>query len=137
MKTLLSTVLPARLEYLKGLVQSVSDCALSQGFDGIRIGEINLALEEAFVNICNYSYPAKTGDATITCQTDDNRLIIEISDSGIPFDITQLADHDITAPAEARKIGGLGIFLIKKMMDAVTYRREQDRNILNLIVTKK
>lgn len=137
METLLSTVLPARLEHLDELMKSVSDCALSQGFDRKRVGGIELAVEEAFVNICNYSYPGKTGDAAITCRLDNNRFIIEISDSGIPFNITQLSDPDITAPTEARKIGGLGIFLMKKMMDAVTYRREGDRNVLNLIVTKE
>ena len=137
METLLSTVLPARLEHLEELVKSVSDCARSQGFDRKRIGEIELAVEEAFVNICRYSYPGKTGDAAISCRLDNNRFMIEIADSGIPFDITQLSDPDITAPVEARGIGGLGIFLVKKMMDAVTYRREGDRNVLNLIVMKE
>src|SRR5574340_1206235 len=137
METLLSTVLPARLEHLDELVKSVSDCARSQGFDQKRIGAIELAVEEAFVNICNYSYPGKEGNAAVTCRLDENRFILEIADSGIPFDITQLSDPDITAPAEAREIGGLGIFLMKKMMDEVTYRREGDRNVLNLIVVKE
>ncbi len=137
METLLSTVLPARLEYLEELVKSVSDCARAQGFDRKRTGAIELAVEEAFVNICNYSYPGTTGDVAITCRFDQNRFIMEIADSGIPFDITQLSDPDITAPAEAREIGGLGIFLMKKMMDAVTYRREGNRNVLNLIVGKE
>lgn len=136
MDTLLSLVLPARLEYLEELEKSVSGCAISQGFDLKRTNEIKLAIEEAFVNICNYSYPTKTGDVAITCQFENNRFIIEISDSGIPFDITKRADPDINASTEARKIGGLGIFLIKKMMDEVTYRREEGRNILNLIVIK-
>jgi anti-sigma regulatory factor (Ser/Thr protein kinase) len=68
---------------------------------------------------------------------ENNRLIIEISDSGIPFDITKKADPDINASTEVREIGGLGIFLIKKMMDEVRYRREEGRNILDLIVTKE
>lgn len=137
METLLSTVLPARLEHLEELVKSVSDCARSRGFDRKRTGAIELAVEEAFVNICNYSYPGTTGDVAITCRLDQNRFIMEIADSGIPFDITQLSDPDITAPAEAREIGGLGIFLMKKMMDGVAYRREGNRNVLNLIVEKQ
>jgi anti-sigma regulatory factor (Ser/Thr protein kinase) len=70
------------------------------------------------------------------CKIHGNRLIIEIIDSGIPFDITSLPDPNITADADQRKIGGLGAFLIKKMVDEVRYRRENNRNILSLIIEK-
>ncbi len=136
METLLSAVLPARLEHLEELLKAVSDCARSQGFDQKRIGEMELAIEEAFVNICNYAYPEKTGEAALTCRLDKERFIMEIVDSGLPFDVTQLSDPDITAQPEEREIGGLGIFLMKQLMDEVTYRREGDRNVLTLIVRK-
>ncbi len=137
METLLSTVLPASLEHLEELMKAVSDCARSQGFDPERIGEIELAVEEAFVNICSYSYPGKAGNVAFACRLDNKRFIIEMTDSGLPFDLTQLSDPDLAAPPEEREIGGLGIFLMKKLMDGVTYRREGDRNILNLIVLKE
>ena len=137
MKTLLSLVLPAKLDNLDEAMKSVSGCAMAQGFDSKRSNEIKLAVEEAFVNICHYSYPTKTGEVGIICRIEDNHFIIEISDSGIPFDITKRADPDINAATETREIGGLGIFLIKKLMDRVTYRREAGKNILALVVRKE
>jgi serine/threonine-protein kinase RsbW len=136
MKVLMTLELPAKLENLERWVKSISDCAESQGFDRKRISGIELAAEEAFVNICNYSYPGKPGDVEVICELDGNRFIIEIIDSGIPFDMTSLPDPDITADVDDRKIGGLGILLIKKMVDEVRYRRENNRNILNLIIEK-
>lgn len=132
----MTIALPAKLDNLERWMKSVSDCAKSQGFDRKRISEIELAAEEALVNSCNYSYPGKTGDVEVICKLDGNRFIIEIIDSGIPFDITSLPDPDITADADKRKIGGLGAFLTKKMVDEVRYRREDNRNILNLIIEK-
>jgi len=128
--------LPAKIENLKRWTQSVLECARAQKFEGKRIQEIELALEEALVNICNYSYPEKTGEVEINCKLDGRHFIIEIIDSGIPFDITSVSDPDLTSNVEERKIGGLGIFLVKKMVDEVRYRREKDQNILNLIIKK-
>ena len=71
------------------------------------------------------------------CQIDRGRFIIEIIDSGIPFDVTATPDPDVTAGIQEREPGGLGIFFMKKMMDEVRYRRENDRNILTLIIQKR
>ncbi len=136
MKVLTTITLPAKLGNLEGWLKSVSDCAESQGFDRKRMREIEVATEEALVNICNHSYPEEPGDAEVVCELDGNRFIIEIIDSGTPFDITSLPDPDVTADIDKRKIGGLGVFLLKKMVDEVRYRRENNRNILNLIVEK-
>jgi serine/threonine-protein kinase RsbW len=136
MKVLLSLRLSARLENLGRCKESVADCARTQGFDQKRIQEVELALEEALVNIFNYAYPETPGDIEINCKLENGRFIIEIIDSGIPFDMTSLSDPDLTADVEERKIGGLGIFLVKKMVDEVRYRREKDQNILNLIIKK-
>lgn len=137
MQILFSTNLLAKLENLERLIRSVSVCARAQGFDRERISEIELATEEAFVNICNYSYPEKTGEVEISCKLDDSHFIIEIIDSGIPFDITSLSVPDTSGDIDERRIGGLGVFFIKKMMDEVRYFRENERNILNLIVKKE
>lgn len=136
MKVLFSIHLPAKLENLESLTESVSNCAREQGFDQKRINEIELATEEALVNICNYSYPEKPGDVEINCKSDDSHFMIEMIDSGKPFDVTSLSDPDLTPNIDERKIGGLGVFLIKKMMDGVRYRRENDQNILDLIIKK-
>jgi len=134
MQTLLKIKLPARIEHLERYRTVVSECAKEQGVAQERIFEIELAIEEAFVNICNYSYPEKPGDVEINCKIDDSHFTIEMIDSGIPFDVTLLPDPNLTANIDERKIGGLGVFLIKRMMDEVRYHRENDQNILDLII---
>jgi len=136
MRLLLNIKLPAKLENLGRWMEAVSECAKEQGFDQKKIGKIELALEEALVNICNYSYPEEPGSAEVSCKQDNRRFIIEIVDSGIPFDMTSLPAPDVTSSIEKRKIGGLGIFLIKKMVDGVKYRRKGSLNILNLTMKR-
>jgi anti-sigma regulatory factor (Ser/Thr protein kinase) len=118
------------------MIMSVSGWARDKGFPRERISEIELAAEEALVNIVNYSYPGKPGGVEIMGKLDGNFFIIEIIDSGIPFDITSVPDPDISANADDRKVGGLGVFLMKRMVDELRYRRENDRNILELIFKK-
>jgi len=136
MRILLNIKLPAKLENLGRWMDAVSECAREQGFDQKKIGKIELALEEALVNICNYSSPEDPGNAEVKCKQDNSRFIIEIVDSGIPFDMTSLPAPDLSSSIEKRKIGGLGIFLIKKMVDEVKYRREGRFNILNLSIKR-
>ena len=136
MRILLTINLPAKLENLERWMNAVSECARKQGYDQKRISKIELALEEALVNICKYSYPEEPGNAEVSCKQDNCRFIIEIVDSGIPFDMTSLPAPDITSSVEQRKIGGLGIFLIKKTVDEVEYRREGNFNILNLTINR-
>jgi len=136
MDVLLTIALPAKLENLESLMESVSKCARTQGFDQKKVNKIELAIEEVLVNIFNYSYPEKPGEVEINCKMENGRFIIEIIDSGIPFDMTSLSDPDLTADVEERKIGGLGIFLVKRMVDELRYRREGSRNILSLVFEK-
>ncbi len=136
MEALISLKLPARLENLEPWMRAVSDCARGLGFDQKRISEMELAIEEALVNICSYSYPEGQGDAEIICNADNHDFVVEIIDSGIPFDMTELPDPDTHADISERRIGGLGILFIRKMTNEVHYHREGDRNILNLVFRK-
>ena len=136
MAVLTSLKVSTKMENLGRLIESVSGCAKAQGFDQERISKIELATEEALVNIVRYAYPEGPGDVEMICQVDRGRFIIEIIDSGIPFDVTAMPDPDVTAGIEERELGGLGIFLIRRMMDEVRYRREDNRNILTLIIQK-
>jgi len=126
--------LAAKLENLEMLIQSVTTCAREQGFSDNKLPVIELAVEEAFVNICKYAYHYGEGAVEIRCKLDDDRFIIEIIDWGMPFDITSLPDPDITQDISERKIGGLGVFFIKKMSDDIRYRREDNKNILTLVI---
>ena len=127
--------LPAKRENLEKFSEQILQCAEKQGIDRKRLMQINLSLEEVLVNICDYSYRDNEGDIEVICGLDnDNRFVIEITDSGIPFDIDSFDEPDLNADISERKVGGLGIYLIKKMMDDIQYRFEDNKNILKLIV---
>ena len=121
---------------------------LSEWIDSLSLPEeivmpINLALEEAVSNVMLYAYPGKSGQLFVECnkavshQPSAVSLIFTITDSGVPFDPTQQKEADITLSAEEREIGGLGIHLVKQIMDEVRYERTEDKNILTLVKTVK
>ena len=102
-------------------------------FDTTTTMQMNLAIEEAVVNVMNYAYPkGEQGDIRILAQASDQRLKITISDSGVPFDPTTRQAVDTTLPADERPIGGLGIHLINQLMDSINYERKDNKNILTL-----
>ena len=97
--------------------------------------QTQLAVEEIFVNIAHYAYKDKTGEVNVLCELDKEKNLFTIifEDTGIPFDPLKRDDPDVTATAEERNIGGLGIFLTKKLMDEVHYENKDGKNILTLI----
>ena len=96
---------------------------------------ICVALEEVFVNVARYAYPDSEGDMTLHIGFDEQTrdVTFRMTDKGVPFDPLKKPDPDITLSAEEREIGGLGIFITKKTMDAVTYAYENGENILTMI----
>jgi sigma-B regulation protein RsbU (phosphoserine phosphatase) len=115
------------------LVEHVDAACEAVGFDMSTTMQINLAIEEAVVNVIDYAYPVGTkGDICIEFVAGEEGLVVTISDSGAPFDPTTRGEVDTTLSAEERSIGGLGIMLMRRYMDSTEYRREGDRNILTL-----
>jgi len=125
--------LPAVLDNLEKLISFISECAGKQGYSPAELRRIELAVEEVLVNICRYAYPAGTGDIEVNCKVGSDSSLIEIIDTGIPFDCSTETCPDIEANVCDRKLGGLGIFLVHKMVDKVAYRREGNKNILTLL----
>ncbi|MBQ6265002.1 MAG: SpoIIE family protein phosphatase [Clostridia bacterium] len=97
--------------------------------------QVDLSVEEIFVNIANYAYGNGTGTAEISVKSDGGEITVMLKDSGIPYNPLKKPDPDITLSTEERPIGGLGIFLTKKNMDTVTYEYSNNQNILTM--TKK
>jgi anti-sigma regulatory factor (Ser/Thr protein kinase) len=97
--------------------------------------QIEIAVEEIFVNIANYAYAPETGYATVCVDVTPDPASIKLVfiDEGVPYDPLAKDDPDITLSAEERDIGGLGIFMAKKNMDEIYYERRDDQNILTLI----
>ena len=122
-----------QIELLAEYIDSIADEA---GINPSLAMSLNLALEEAVTNVIMYAYPEGTdGTVDIITEANDGLLTFIIKDSGKAFDPTQKEDADVTLSAEERQIGGLGIFLVKQIMDTVNYQRLDGQNILTL--TKK
>ena len=127
--------LPAHLESLTRGLAFVVDCATAEGFPPRRITEIELAVEEALVNICQYAYPDRTGEVEVRCARDETpHFLIEIVDTGVHFDLLSVPTVNFPADPTQLQIGGLGIPLILALVDRVTYHRNGTQNILQLAV---
>ena len=96
--------------------------------------QIDIAIDELFGNIAHYAYNPETGPATVRVEVDGDipAVIITFIDNGKPYDPLSAEDPDITLSAEDRKIGGLGVFLVKKTMDDVNYEYRDGQNILRI-----
>ncbi len=101
--------------------------------DATRI-QIQIAVEELFVNIASYAYPSGEGEVIVQCRTEQNpsAITIRFRDRGTPFDPLNKPDADITLSAEEREIGGLGIFMVKELMDGVDYAYRDGENVLTI-----
>lgn len=97
--------------------------------------QICVAVEEIFVNIAHYAYTDGSGMMRLAVWTDRDSIILRFRDCGMPFDPLSIEEPDITLSASERKIGGLGIFMVRKSMDDISYVYENGQNVLTL--TKK
>lgn len=96
--------------------------------------QLQIAVEELFVNIASYAYAPGHGDAVIGCRVEEDppSITVQLRDWGKPFDPLAKKDADVTLSAEDRDIGGLGIYMVKNSMDAVDYKREDGQNVLTI-----
>ena len=125
--------LPNDVQATTELGMFVDEVCENVGFDMSTTLKLNLAIEEAVVNVMNYAYPAGTkGDVDIDAEANDELLKFVISDSGTPFDPTTQGEVDTTLSVEERGIGGLGIHLIRQIMDTINYERVDGKNVLTL-----
>ncbi len=116
-----------RIEEVTAFVEAF----LNEAGAGARtVAEVNVAVDEIFSNIVNYS---GADTAKVTCGNADGKLIVSFADNGTPYNPLEKEDPDITLSVEEREIGGLGIFMVKKTMDEVSYAYRDGRNILTLV----
>jgi len=106
-----------------------NDCSMKANM------QIDIIIDELFGNIANYAYAPDTGEATVSVDFLDEpkRVAIAFEDSGVPYDPLKKDDPDITLSAEERDIGGLGIFMVKSMVEEIKYEFENGKNILTII----
>jgi len=123
----------ARLENLPLMLEQVTGWARGCGLDGKKTRNLELAAEEALVNVYTYAYRQGEGKVTLDCRCRRARgLVLEIRDRGRAFDPLESRPPELDLDIEQRDVGGLGIFMLRQLVDRVGYRRSRGRNVLTL-----
>ena len=124
-----------KVPFIDRKVATVSLRTMKEGFnlDAKTTKQLTLAIEEAMVNAMTYAYPADTrGSITLEAESDGKHLKFILTDSGNPFDPTSVREADTSSSLDDRPIGGLGIFLVRQLMDSINYERTNGKNILTI-----
>ena len=105
----------------------------SCGYDNKFQTQMDIVVEEIYVNICSYAYPDSVGDAALELAVEGDKLMLTFTDSGFAYNPLEREEPDITLSAQEREIGGLGIFMVRQIMDEVTYQRIDGKNVLKTV----
>ena len=124
-------IIEAKIENLDTVLDFINAELEAVGCPMKMQNQIAISVEEIFVNIAHYAYNPVTGGAAIRIVVGDE-ILIEFEDTGTPYNLLKKEDPDITLNAQEREIGGLGIYMVKNMMDAVEYKHEDGKNILTI-----
>jgi serine/threonine-protein kinase RsbW len=139
---------PARVDEIGNILRFASDHAQRAELPPRKVLNMELALEEAAMNVCNYAYLEEASINSFSYAYHDPRLLsirvcddpaefmVEVEDRGFPFNPLSVQAPDLQASLEERQPEGLGILLIRKMVDEVRYRRDADKNVLTLVMRK-
>ncbi len=126
--------LNATVDNVEKVTEFVNEQLERIGCPAKAIAQIDIAIDELFSNIAYYAYSPEVGPATVRVDVEEDPVSVTITfmDRGVPFNPLKKADPDTSLSAEERKIGGLGIFMVKKTMDAVDYEYRDGKNILRI-----
>ncbi len=124
---------PGQLNQLALIGEFVADAAHQMDMDDRDIFAIQMAVDEAATNVILHGYDEDKGSLLVTCWQRADDFVVEIRDRGQPFDPSTVPEPDLYSPLEERREGGLGIYLMRRMMDHVDFRREGDENIVLMV----
>jgi len=125
-----------RLSELDRLADEVERFGEAHDFSPRTTYQIRLALDELLTNVISYGYQdQEKHEIGVRMRLEDGRLIIKLVDDAMPFNPMEAGLPDLSCPVEDRRIGGLGIHLVKKVMDRVRYERKEGKNLLKLVKT--
>jgi serine/threonine-protein kinase RsbW len=126
--------LPASAGSISAFSEFVRDGAAAAGVATHEFGKLELVLEEILINVARYAYTPETGAVEVThAPAGPRKIRIEIADSGRVFNPLGADPPDLSRGLADRPVGGLGVFLVRSMVDSIDYRREQGRNILSFV----
>lgn len=123
----------AKKENYKYFCNWLNDACQEWNLNGDLSNKLEICAEEIFANVVFYAYPETQGIIDVTLQNTDNKIIFEFKDEGIEYNPLKKTDPDITLPPEERPVGGLGIYMVKNIANEISYKRENNINILTLI----
>lgn len=130
----LNLTIENRIEELRRLAALVEEFGAGENWPPDLVFQVNLVLEEVAINVINYGHDGGLHEIEIALTSELDALTIEVIDDGRAFDPTKDATvPDVTLPMEERSVGGLGVYLVRTMMDEMRYRREGGRNHLTLV----
>jgi serine/threonine-protein kinase RsbW len=125
-------ILPASAGSISALSEFVRGGAVGAGIAEDELAKLDLVLEEVLINVARYAYTPETGAVEVAySQAGPRKLHVEIADFGRVFNPLEADPPDFSLGLADRPIGGLGVFLVRSMVDSIAYRREEDRNILS------
>ena len=127
----------AKQDEILKVTADIEEILIAQNFSADAILDVQLALEEILVNIITYGYRGKEGSIGIRCEASPTQVTLEISDSAPAFNPLTMPEPDVASEIEKRSVGGLGIFLVRQVMDTVTYQHKNHKNILTLVKVKR
>ena len=128
---------PAKFEFLNEIRDFVAEVARDGGFDDKEIYSVQLAADEAASNIIEHAYEGVAdGKIELTCEMRGAELVIAMQDHGKPFDSKKVKSPNLKTDLSERQVGGLGIYLMRKLMDEVKYRSSGTGNLLTMIKRK-
>ncbi len=130
-----SIVVPAKTERIEEVTAFVTEQLEAYNCPGTARMQVELAIEEIFVNIASYAYHPIEGEAEVRCEVleDPLRVVVQFLDGGKPYDPLARGEVDTSKEATLARVGGLGIHLVKKTMDDVSYAYENGKNILTIL----
>ena len=126
-------VFPATDSALSDVLEFVEQTMACEGCSPRMQMQISICVEEVFVNVAHYAYPDCMGEATVGLACQNGELTITVADHGIPFDPLARPEVDAAEVAAGDKIGGLGIYMVKKSVDALHYERKDGENRLTMV----
>ncbi len=130
------TKIPAKLEQMEAILDMFDTILEQNSASGKTLYQVRVSVEEIFTNIVSYAYEDSDGEIEIayelTKHGDEKELCISLRDWGKPYNPLEYPDPDFDIPFDERRIGGLGIYMVKKLMDRVEYRNENGCNIITI-----
>ena len=134
-----TAIFQASYKYLEDMRQFAAQAAKDAGMDDAEVYAVKLAVDEACTNIIEHAYGVENeGEIECTCDAEDDRLTVILRDHGKPFDPSSVTEPDLSSGLEKRPLGGLGVYLMRQLMDEVRFEsRGEAGNLLTMVKHKR